>query len=155
MRRVSRLSQIAVAILAVSVMCACSAGPAIEKERLGNLTHAVTQFDASSISSLSCDISGGDIEPQRGFTRLLLVDGRESWQPVLDRFAELGYQGSVNSDSLSLTRSDEILVAGRLVQTPDDQATLVSELVAKGCAIPASGAVMIQFEERAVPISKK
>lgn len=152
MRRVRRLAEVLITGAAVMLLAGCSVGPQVERERRGNLNAAIREFDPSSISTMSCDVSGGSIQPQRGFTRLIVFDGADSWQPVVDRFSELGYDGTVNSPGLSLARKDGILVVGRLIADRDDQADLVPSLIAKGCDIPPDGAVMVSFEERAVPV---
>lgn len=152
MRRQRRSAGLVAACAALVVLTACSAGPQIERERRGNLNSAIKEFDPASISTMSCNVAGGSIEFQRGFTRLIVLNGADSWDVVVDRFSKLSYEGPVNPPGLSLARKDGIIVDGRRIDAPDDQPDLVPWLIAKGCTIPAEGAVMLSFEERAVPI---
>ena len=79
-------------------------------------------------------------------------EGADLWQAVADRFTDLSYKGTASDPYLTMSRKDGIIVAGRLINSPEDQPDLTPELLAKGCKIPTEGAVMVQFEERAVPI---
>ncbi|ANF32769.1 hypothetical protein A0130_14845 [Leifsonia xyli] len=70
---------------------------------------------------------------------------------MAERFQSLGYSGTSTPPYLSMARKDGILAFGRLITDPQNQPDLVPTLQKRGCAIPADGAVMVQFEERAVP----
>jgi hypothetical protein len=140
-----------IACALASILAGCSIGSQIEHERQANLDHAVAQFDPRSIASLTCDVRGGSIANQRGFTRLVVFEGAGAWDAVAERFRSLGYSGTSRPPYLSMARKDGILASGRLISDPQDQPDLVPTLQKRGCAIPADGAVMVQFEERAVP----
>ncbi|MFF1876051.1 hypothetical protein, partial [Kitasatospora herbaricolor] len=120
MGRLRRSTGLVAACAAIAVLTACSAGPQIERERRGNLDSAIKEFDPESISTLSSNVAGGSIEFQRGFTRLIVFNGADSWDVVVDRFSKLGYEGPVNPPGLSLARKDGIIVNGRRVDGPDD-----------------------------------
>jgi hypothetical protein len=126
----------------------CFSDPAYEQQRLANLTSAVDELAPENLSDVICDVKGGEVGLKTGFTRTLVLKGADAWQPVLDRFEALGYSVSGVDPRLSATRTDGLMVAGRLIERPGAESELEVSLEERGCgATPAEGAVVIHFEE--------
>ena len=130
------------------LLSGCYIDPEYEQERLANLTDALDEFAVEDMADVVCDIEGGEVGLKTGFTRLLVLKGAEAWQPVRDRLETLDYSVVGVPPRLSATRTDGILVAGRLIESPGDQRDLEVSLSERGCdPTPAEGAVVLSFEE--------
>ncbi len=145
---------IAVAVSAVVAMLLSSCTflnpeypPGYVETRKANLESAVGEFDAQSIGQVICDVSSGEVSPNNGFRRKIVIGGRESWQPTIDRLDLLKYETSSGDPWRTGTRSDGISVAVRVIDRAGDEPEIESELAESGCEVPQEGAVSINFLE--------
>lgn len=119
-----------------------------EQKRLDNLNSAIDEFDPDSITDVVCNVEGGEVAMNRGYTRSIVFANAESWSAVADRLRSLGYSGVTDAPILTMARDDGLIVSGRLIREAGSEPEFEEELLNVGCNVPPTGAVVIQFEER-------
>ena len=137
----------AVAVVGLLMTAPGCSSAEYKQQRLENLDAAIEEFDATSLGEVLCDVHGGEVALGKGYTHTYLFAGRESWEPIAERFDTLDYDGDAGESSMFYSRSDGIAASAHVVEHASDEPELVDELEATGCDASPEGNLFLRLTE--------